>query len=108
MLFFVTGGKYNNFPVGVIYYPDFIFISSHIRVMNEEEIHLNICKLGDKLLSLRKSKGLSQQELSFRSGIEKPYIRKIEKGRTNPTVKTLLKLSFALETPIQLFFEDNL
>jgi transcriptional regulator with XRE-family HTH domain len=74
--------------------------------MNEEEIHIYICNLGDKLKSLRNSKGFSQQELSFRSGIEKPYIRRIEKGRTNPTIKTLLKLSFALEIPIQVFFED--
>jgi transcriptional regulator with XRE-family HTH domain len=74
--------------------------------MNEEEIHLNICRLGDKLLRMRKLKGLSQQELSFRSGIEKPYIRRIEKGKTNPTVKTLLKLSFALETSLQKIFED--
>lgn len=73
--------------------------------MNEEEFNLSLNKLGDELLRLRKEKGLSQQELSFRTGIEKPYIRRIEKGRTNPTFKTLLKLSIALETPLYKIVE---
>jgi transcriptional regulator with XRE-family HTH domain len=70
--------------------------------MTDEEY---IIKLGSILLDLRKEKAFSQQELSFRTGIEKPYIRKIEKGRTNPTIKTLLKLSLALDTTLHKIFE---
>ena len=74
--------------------------------MDEQDFQSYINKLGCKLLEIRKEKGLSQQELSYMTGIEKPYIRKIEKGRTNPTVKTLLKLSSAFEMSITVFFKN--
>ncbi len=73
--------------------------------MDEHEIQAYIEELGNRLLEIRKGKGISQQELSYLSGIEKPYIRKIEKGRTNPTVKTLLKLSSALKISLNIFFK---
>lgn len=75
--------------------------------MDDLEIQQVVEKVGQNLLKIRKEKGLSQQELALRSDIEKPYIRKIEKGRTNPTIKTLAKICFSLEIPInQIFLFD--
>jgi len=46
-------------------------------------------KLGENIISLRKKHGLSQIDLSVLLNIEDSALRRIEKGRTNPTLKTL-------------------
>jgi transcriptional regulator with XRE-family HTH domain len=53
-------------------------------------------KLGKRIKMLRESKGLSQQELASACDFEKSNMSRIEAGRTNPTVGTLLKISDAL------------
>ncbi len=61
--------------------------------------------IGKRLHELRKKNGLSQQELSYRTGIEKPSIRRLEKGRTNPTLKTLLKICTGLGITLPSLFQ---
>lgn len=56
--------------------------------------------MGDCLLLvkyLRKNKHISQEELSFRSGVNKNYISDLERGSRNPTLKVMEKLANALE-----------
>ena len=53
-------------------------------------------KLGKRIKSLRELKGISQQELASFCDFEKSNMSRIEAGRTNPTVITLLKISKAL------------
>ncbi len=57
-------------------------------------------RLGDKIRLLRKSSGLSQQELAARSGFDYRYIGFLEKAKINPTVKTLLRIARALDVNI--------
>lgn len=45
----------------------------------------------------RIKKGLSQEELAFRAGVNKNTIWKIETGKVSPTVETLAKITNALE-----------
>lgn len=45
----------------------------------------------------RMKKGLSHGELAERSGIRKSYIFELERGRANPTLKTLYRISHGLE-----------
>ncbi len=54
-------------------------------------------KLGERILALRKKSGKSQSQFSYEMGWDKPNLRKIEKGKTNPTVKTLIKIAEVLE-----------
>ncbi len=54
-------------------------------------------KLGERISQLRKKSGKSQTQFSYEMGWDKPNLRKIEKGKTNPTVKTLIKISDVLE-----------
>jgi DNA-binding XRE family transcriptional regulator len=56
--------------------------------------------LGD-LINIRKEKGLSQAELAERSGYKQQTISRIEKNRTNLTLKTLSGLLDALDVDIQ-------
>lgn len=64
----------------------------------QDEIFLK--KLGERIASLRKEKKITQVELGFRCEIEKSNIRRIESGRTNPTILTLKKISAGIEIPL--------
>lgn len=65
-------------------------------------------KIGLKIKLLRIERMISQQDLAAACNFEKSNLARIEAGRTNPTVATLLKICQVLEVPIsQLFdFED--
>lgn len=58
-------------------------------------------KLGARVIQLRKKKKMSQNDLAFECGWDKPNLRRIEKGRVNPSVKTLLILCEGLNITLQ-------
>jgi len=62
--------------------------------MNKEIV---IKKIGLKIREVRESKSLSIMELADKLDIEYNNLIRIEKGRTNPTIGTLYKVSKALE-----------
>ena len=49
--------------------------------------------LGRQLKKLRKSKGLSQLNLSVKLGITREHLSKIERGAAYPSVKILFEIS---------------
>jgi ribosome-binding protein aMBF1 (putative translation factor) len=53
-------------------------------------------KLAAEVILLRRKRGLTQRQLSARSGIQQSEISRIEGGRGNPTVSTLSALANAL------------
>jgi len=53
-------------------------------------------KLAVELILLRRKRGLTQRQLSARSGIQQSEISRIEGGRANPTAATLAALARAL------------
>ena len=57
--------------------------------MEKEEI---LMKIGLKIREIRNEKNISLQELSDRLDIEYNNLIRIEKGRTNFTIGTLLKI----------------
>ena len=62
----------------------------------------------EKLISLRKSKGLSQEELARRCGVSRQTINAIEKGEYNPTIKLCRAICKVLgKTLDDLFWEDE-
>lgn len=52
-----------------------------------------IKKLGEKIVQLRKEKGISQLELANRLDTHNNQIRRIEVGEGNPTINTLLDIA---------------
>lgn len=56
-----------------------------------------VATLGERIRKIRVSKKISQAELAARCNFEAPNLRRIEAGKTNPTIKTLFKISEALE-----------
>src|SRR6266516_1355638 len=49
------------------------------------------------LREVRKERGLSQEALGFDSGYHRTYIGMLERGLMNPSLRTILSLSSALE-----------
>jgi len=66
-------------------------------------------KIGLKIKLLRIERKISQQDLAAACNFEKSNLARIESGRTNPTIATLLKICQVLDVSIsQLFdFEDR-
>lgn len=54
-------------------------------------------RLGHCLCKLRERKKLSQENVALLCEVDRTYISRIEKGRANPTIKTLRKISNALK-----------
>lgn len=59
--------------------------------------------IGEKIKKIRIKKGMKQYELAQKSGISNTYLSDLEVGRTTPSIKTLDKLSKALEVDIKIF-----
>ena len=60
-------------------------------------------KMGNKLRSLRKDRGLSQVDLAAKIGISASYLNLIEHNQRNLTVPLLLKISELLNVSLQAF-----
>lgn len=60
---------------------------------------------GKKLKELRQSKGLTQEELYFKSNISRSHIGMIEKGKRDITLSAVFKLSRALDINLYDFFD---
>jgi transcriptional regulator with XRE-family HTH domain len=61
--------------------------------------------LGDKLRTLRDSKGLSVRALAALADIDHSQIHRIEKGDISPSAITIQKLADALEVTPCAFFD---
>lgn len=61
-------------------------------------------QLINALLNARKSKNITQQELSRLTGIAQGDISKIENGSANPSVKTLQKLAAGMDMALKIEF----
>jgi transcriptional regulator with XRE-family HTH domain len=51
------------------------------------------------LRDIRKERGLSQETLAFESGYHPTYIGQMERGKKSPSLRTIMNLAGALDTP---------
>jgi DNA-binding XRE family transcriptional regulator len=58
-------------------------------------------------MQIRNQKGISQRELSQRSGIAESYLSRIENRHLEPRPKTLRKIAQALGVRLAEFFQDH-
>lgn len=47
---------------------------------------------------LRKHRGFTQVELAFESGFSETYICQLERGKRNPSLRTIIAIASALDT----------
>lgn len=59
------------------------------------------------IIDARKLKGITQKELSERTGIAQGDISKLENGNGNPSIKTLKRLAAAMDMSLKIEFIAN-
>ena len=64
--------------------------------------------LNENIKSIRKSKGLSQEELAVKLNVVRQTISKWEKGLSVPDSDMLISLSEALETPVSTLLGETI
>jgi DNA-binding XRE family transcriptional regulator len=78
-----------------------IMIPDPDRVKRVHSGSINRLFLSDLML-IRLQQGMTQKQLSRRSGLQQSAIARIEKGETSPTLDTLIKLARALNKELVL------
>ncbi len=66
---------------------------------------MNLVSIGNRVKTLRNDKGLSQVELARRIDFDRTYLSRVESGKQNMTVETLLKICDGLDVTIKGFFD---
>lgn len=59
-----------------------------------------LIQFGNKVKEIRKQKGLSQEQLSFKANLHRTYIGMIERAEKNITLINIQKIADALEVEI--------
>ena len=61
-------------------------------------------RFGQRVRYLRKLIKLSQEELSFRSGLHRNYISDVENGKRNVALKAIYQIANGLGVPVDTLF----
>lgn len=61
--------------------------------------------IANVLRSIREENKISQEQLAFKAQLHRTYISQIERGLKSVTVKTLFKLTKALDVEIDFFLK---
>lgn len=64
-------------------------------------------KLAAAIKSFRKSRGLTQEALAEKAGLDRKTINRIEKGHYAPTMSNFFQISEALEVEPQELLKEN-
>ncbi|MGN1416777.1 MAG: helix-turn-helix domain-containing protein [Oscillospiraceae bacterium] len=59
------------------------------------------------IIDARRTKGITQKELSELTGIAQGDISKLENGNANPSIKTLKRLACAMDMSLKIEFIPN-
>lgn len=59
------------------------------------------------IIDARKTKGITQKELSERTGIAQGDISKLENGSANPSIRTLKRIAAAMDMSLKIEFISN-
>ena len=63
-------------------------------------------KVGQRIKTLRKIKGLSQEKLALKADIDRTYLAGVEQGKRNASLKSLEKIIIALDITVEEFFKN--
>lgn len=63
-------------------------------------------KIGKRIAAMRKKKRISQDHLSFIADMDRTYLTRLEKGRANPSIRTLHKIARKLRVKITSLLKD--
>jgi transcriptional regulator with XRE-family HTH domain len=66
-----------------------------------------LIKFGSRLNALRKSQNLTLEQLAFAAEVEISQIHRIEKGKINPSLTTLIAISKGLNIKLPELVDDE-
>ena len=69
--------------------------------LTDEQI---IDRLGQRMKEMRKDKGLTQLDIASRCNMDEAGYRRLENGRSSPTLKSLLRICSAFEIDLLELF----
>ena len=75
--------------------------SQIMRELDEQKVRR---RFGDRVRSLRKEIGISQEELALISGLDRTYIGGVERGERNVSLVNIHKLATALNVLVRDLF----
>ena len=61
--------------------------------------------LAERIKSLRRAKGWSQEQLAERASMQRSYLADLERGYRSPSVRTLVKVANAPSVSVPRLFE---
>jgi transcriptional regulator with XRE-family HTH domain len=64
-------------------------------------------KFGKRVKEIRQAKGITQEELAFKSQLHRTYISSIESGKRNVSLVNIEKLALALDCDVTDFFNEK-
>ncbi len=67
----------------------------------EATLSIYLKELGERILTLRKARQMSQQNLADAANLDRTYISAVEHGKQNVTIGAIVKLSTALRVPLK-------
>lgn len=71
----------------------------------EIDIDSYLRKLGKNIAKIRKQNNMTQYKLAKEIFTDQSNLARIEEGKVNPTVKTLVKIAVVLKCEVKSFFE---
>ena len=73
--------------------------------MSRKEMNIQV-KIGNRIKEIREKQGLTQNELSIKTDINRTFLIHMEKGRKNISIQTLQKVIIGFDVPFKYFFRD--
>jgi transcriptional regulator with XRE-family HTH domain len=74
--------------------------------MTEQKKQQTRERIGQRITSLRKLAGFTQEELAFRAGIQRTHLGRIESGKYAVTLETLQAIAEALYMTVDIIHPD--
>lgn len=59
-----------------------------------------------RIASIRKKLNISQDHLSFIADMDRTYLTRLEKGKANPSIRTLHKIARKLKVKVSTLLKD--
>jgi DNA-binding XRE family transcriptional regulator len=78
-------------------------LSFGMKAMKGNFVYL---KIGMRIASIRKKLNISQDHLSFIADMDRTYLTRLERGRANPSIRTLHKIARKLKVKMSTLLKD--
>lgn len=65
-----------------------------------------LAELGQRIREIRRTRGLTQQVLADRAGLDRAYVGQVERGKANISVRNLFRIGDALAVGAAAFFSQ--